>query len=543
MFYTMRQKYVGVVTAAFLSAALPLWAQNTSVLTAEYENGRSASNGSETVLTPATVNAATFGKLGSYNVDGQVAGQPLYVSKLKMPGKGNTQTNVLYVATMHNTVYAFDADHPGTAPLWSVNLGPSVPQNYAGTCPANFSTGTELGILSTPVIDSKSGTIYVVAAHPVPGTMAYIHQLYALDLTTGAAKNGGSAVISAQVPGTGVDSSNGTVTMNQTRMIQRPALLLANGSVYAGFSSCGPDPDPYHGWVIGYNAANVQQQTVAYNSTPNGEEGGIWQSGAGLVADGKGFIYFETGNGTSDDVSNFGESFVKLTPTGTVADWFTPSNADALNALDLDLSTTGPILTSDTHLLIGVGKQRGAVLGGGKQGIVYVLSADSLGGKSGQTGPVQAIPTDGCTADTFSGCQKLHSLAYWPSATTPAFYTWGTGDVLRAYSFVNGQFTTTPTSTGGEQVSYPGGILAVSHAHGAPGTAIVWALTPSELHAFDASNVAIELWNSNQNGARDGLAGNYHFGQFTVVNGTVYVPDAQNHIVVYGLLPGLAGKK
>jgi len=172
-----------------------------------------------------------------------------------------------------------------------------------------------------------------------------------------------------------------------------------------------------------------------------------------------------------------------------------------------------------------------------------VLSADSLGGKSGQTGPVQAIPTDGCTADTFSGCQKLHSLAYWPSATTPAFYTWGTGDVLRAYSFVKGQFTTTPTSTGGEQVSYPGGILAVSHAHGAPGTAIVWALTPSELHAFDASNVAIELWNSNQNGARDGLAGNYHFGQFTVVNGTVYVPDAQNHIVVYGLLPGLAGKK
>ncbi|HEY1216032.1 MAG TPA: hypothetical protein VGE93_20580, partial [Bryobacteraceae bacterium] len=192
--------------------------------------------------------------------------------------------------------------------------------------------------------------------------------------------------------------------------------------------------------------------------------------------------------------------------------------------------TTGPLLTPDTNLIIG----------SGKQGVIYVLNAASLG-KSGA--PVQTFATDGCPADTFTACQKIHSLAYWASPQTPTLYAWGNGDVLRAYSYQNGQFKTTPTSTGGGQVGYPGGILSVTHFHGKPGTAIVWALTPSELHAFDATNVANELWNSNQNGARDGLAGNYHFGQYTVVNGMVYVPDAKNHVVVYGLLPVSSGKK
>ncbi len=184
--------------------------------------------------------------------------------------------------------------------------------------------------------------------------------MYAFDIATGALKNGGRLAITATVPGSGTESDppTHTITLDNNHTIQRPDLTLSNGTVYAGFSGCGPDPSPYHGWVIGYSAANIKQQTAVFNSTPDGDEGGIWQSGRGLVSDKQGFIYMETGNGDVDGKTNFGESFVKLTSTGSVADWFTPTDAQVLNSFDLDLSTTSPLLmTPDTNLLIGGGKQ------------------------------------------------------------------------------------------------------------------------------------------------------------------------------------------
>ncbi len=512
-----------VVTGCALLSATALYAQNPAVLTAEYDNNRTTANNSETVLSPATVTPATFGKIGSWALDGQVVGQPLYVPGV---GNGSKSTNILYVATMNNTVYALNADAPGSAPLWQVNLGPAVPLNYAGVCPAYFSARTPLGILSTPVIDGDKKMIYVVAANPVPNQQAYTHTLYALDLATGAQKHGGSVVISGSVPGTGTTSANGTLTLGPTttNLIQRPALLLANGIVSVAFSGCGPDPSPYHGWVVGYNGANLKQEFV-YNTTPNGDEGGIWQAGRGLVGDASGSIYFEAGNGTADLGPDFGESFVKLSTNVQIQSWFTPNNAQTLSDLDLDLSTTSPLLTPDTNLLVG----------SGKQGLIYVLNAAALGegGNAVQT----FLDGPGCNALSNNGGCRVHSLAYWKNAGPSQLYVWGVNQTLQDFSFANGQFSNAPVAQNAQTAGYPGGILTVTSAAGVPATGIVWALTPDGLHAFAAANVGSELWNSNGNAARDGLAGSYHFEQYTVVAGKVFVPDTQNRVVVYGLLP------
>ena len=490
-----------------------------SVLTGEYGNGRTATNNAEFALSPWSISPTSFGKVGSYALDAEVTGQPLYVPGVQI---GHGWVNALYVATQNNTVYALNADQPGSAPLWKVNLGPAVPTGYAGICPAE-----PMGVLSTPVIDAQAGVLYVVAAHPVAGQRAYKHSLYALSLGNGAQVKGGSVTINASVHGTGTDSSGGIVTMNDVHMIQRPALLLANGTVYLGFSGCGPDPSPYHGWILGYNANNVQQQTVVFNDTPNGNLGGIWQGGMGLVADGNGSVIFETGNGTFDDVTEFGESFVKISPTGSVQSWFTPSNALALSNADLDLSTTSPILTPDTNL----------VLGSGKQGLIYVLNASYLG-NSGNAVQTFSGSTTACPSPQNGGCLKTHSLAYWNNLGASVLYSWPNADYLRAYTVNgwNGTFNPAPSSQGNQLSGYPGGILTVTSAFGVPWTGVVWALTPGELHAFNAMDVSRELWNSSQNGARDGLNFNYHFGQFTVANGRVYVPDIAGKVVVYGLL-------
>ena len=312
-------------------------------------------------------------------------------------------------------------------------------------------------------------------------------------------------------------------------MMQRPGLLLSKQTVYVGLGSCGPDPSPYHGWVVGYRASNIQKQVMVYNTTPNGDEGGIWQAGRGLVADNSGSIIFETGNGTIDAQADYGESFVKISPNGNVRDFFTPGNGQLLNANDMDLSTTSPLLTPDTNLIVG----------GGKQGLVYVLSDSHFGGNGN---PRQTFfGTSICGADNPNACQKIHSMAYWENAGTSKLYIWGTDDTLRAFSYDNGQFGPTPDSQGSQTTGYPGGILTVTSAGEALASGILWALTPGELHAFTATNVANELWNSNMIASRDAVAGNFHFEQFTVVAGKVYVPDAQNNVVVYGLLSPPSG--
>jgi sugar lactone lactonase YvrE len=509
------------LATGLLSFAATMAAQNLPVLTAQYDNARTNANNNEFLLNPTNVNSSTFGKVGFWTLDANAAAQPLYVPGVQI---GTSTVNVLYVATMNNSVYALDADHPGSAPLWHVNLGPAVPAIYQGKCPAAFSIGTQVGILSTPVIDNVSGTIYVVATNPVPNQALYGFTLYALDLATGRQKNGGSVPISASVQGTGSASVNGTVSMGQINLLQRPGLLLSNGNVYLGFGSCGADISPFHGWVLGYNAGNIQQQTSVFNTTPNGDAGGVWQSGAGLVADPSGSIYFEVGNGDTDEQVNFGESFVKLSPTGAVQDYFTPSNFHMLTALDEDLSSTAPLLTPDTNLLIG----------SSKQGLVYVLNASSLGGVGNY---VQTFFGDTeCDPMTYSQCNKVHSLAYWRALGESRLYVWAKDDNLRAYAFNNGLFDTTPESQNPATAASPGGMLTVTSAGGIPSTGIVWALTKAELHAYQATNVANELWNSNQNPHRDALVGGYHLAQPTVVSGKAFVPDGQNNLVVFGQL-------
>jgi hypothetical protein len=508
---------VGLVSCAATAAA-----QAQAVLTAEYTNGRTNANNYELHLNPTRVNSSTFGKIGTWALDGQVVAQPLYVPGVQV---GSSTVNALYVATMNNSVYALNADRPDSAPLWQVSLGPPVPRSYEGKCPGGFSIGAQLGILSTPVIDDTTSTIYVVAANPVSDKAAYGFTLYALDLGTGQQKSGGSVPISASVQGTGSGSVNGIVSMDKINLFQRTALLLSAGNVYIGFGDCGYGVTPYHGWVIGYSAANIQKQTAVFNSTPNGEDGGIWQSGAGLSADVRGSVYAAIGNGSTDEQTNFGESIVKLSPGGILRDYFTPSDTTFLSALDEDLSVTAPLLTGDTNLLITAGKQ----------GLVYVLNAASLGGVGNS---VQTFwGTTECDPRTYSGCNKIHSLAYWRARDEYRLYVWGVGETLRAYGYSGGMFDPMPESQTADTATYPGGTLTVTSAWGIPRTGIVWALTPGVLHAYQATNVANELWNSNQKAQRDALPGSFHFEQFTVANGKVYVPGSQKELVVYGLLP------
>jgi len=255
----------------------PAAATYTGTFTYHNDNARTGQNLNETVLTWANVNQAQFGKKFSYPLDGIAYASPLYVANVPIPGQGGC--NVVYVATEHDSVYAFDADGVNSNPLWKVTfINPAagvttVPAADTGEC---CDIALEIGITGTPVIDQGTGTLYVVAKTK-EGTN-YVQRLHALDITTGAEKFGGPVVIQASIPGTGDgNDGNGNVPFNALRENQRPALLLNNGVVYIGFASHG-DQTPYHGWVLGYEATTLQQ-VMAYNDTPNGGDGGIWHSG------------------------------------------------------------------------------------------------------------------------------------------------------------------------------------------------------------------------------------------------------------------------
>ena len=252
-----------------VSAGNVLLAQsgNPAIVTAQYGSGRTGANTTETILKTSNVTGSQFGKLFSWTVDGTIFAQPLYVPGVNI---GGVTRNVVYVATMHNSLYAFDANNP-SGPLWKVSLGAPVPagSGLGGACPATWATGSELGIVSTPVIDQSTNTLYAVSASPAQGG-GYQHYFHAINIVNGQEKAGSPITIQASVPGTGYNAVNGTVSMTPASTeIQRSALLLANGAVYAAFGNCGPDPDPWHGWVVAYNTSNLSQKFV-FNSTPIG---------------------------------------------------------------------------------------------------------------------------------------------------------------------------------------------------------------------------------------------------------------------------------
>jgi hypothetical protein len=503
------------------------------VTSAQYDNARTLSNTAEIYLNTSNVNSNTFGKLFTRTVDGDIFAQPLYLQNVAFPDQ---TVNVVYVATMHNNVYAFDADNPSaSAPIWSVNLGPY-------DTPLGWNSG--LGVLSTPVIVRSVEAIYVVAATSENGNRVY--RLHALDLLSGVEKFGGPVVIAGEVAGTASDGQNGEVIFNADQQIQRSSLALSGDSIYFAFSSDRDHP-PYHGWVFGYSTSTLQQ-TGIFNDTPNGSLGGIWQAGRAPAVDANGSLYYESGNGDFDGLTNFGESFLKLNVSNSgalsLADWFTPDIWNDMNAYDNDLGSSGPTLIPGA----------GLVLGGGKTGTVFLLNTNAMGHT--QTGNGQIVQsflgTTGCTVPVMDqGCSQIMGQAFWYSAPTPTLYLWGVHDQLKAYQFSNGQFSTTPVSTGTMSAYYPGGVLSISSNLSTPGTGIVWAITndtpdqgfyfgpgwigTGSLRAFDATDLTHELWDSSQNLARDELGNFASFTPPTIAGGKVYVPTFSNQLVVYGL--------
>ena len=500
----------------------------SSMLTYRNDNARTGQNRNEVSLTPATVRSTTFGKLFSYPVDGHLYAQPLFVSGVEIPGQGIR--NVVYAATEHDSVYAFDADGRTTQPLWLVSFidpraGVTAVSSEDVEC---RDLVPEIGITGTPVIDSESGTLYVVAKTKENGN--FFHRLHALDIGTGAEKFGGPVVIQASVQGTARDSdTDGKVRFNSQRANQRAALLLSRGFVYVAFASfC--DNDPYHGWVLGYNASTLQLAAV-FNTTPNGERGGIWQAGGGLSADSDGNIYAVTGNGTFDaDLGgvDFGDSVLKLSPNGgglTLADFFTPFNQASLELRDKDLGSGGALLlpdqpgTAHSHLAVA----------GGKDGVLYLLDRDNLGrfhaGDDSQI--VQSFLV------------SSHGIVSTPAFWENHLYILGKGEDLKSFRVSDGRLSDSPTSRSGTVFGYPGATPAISSNGSTDG--IVWVLkntpgSPAVLYAYEATDVSRELYNSSQAGMRDEPGPAVKFTVPTVVNGKVYV-GTQSQLAVFGFLP------
>ncbi len=502
-----------------------------SVLTYQYDTSRAGENLTESVLTPGNVTVNQFGRLFSYPVDGEIYGQPLYLPNVGIPQKGIH--DVVYVATEHDSVYAFDADNnsgANSAPLWHVSfINPSggvttVPYQDTGCSQIE----PELGITSTPVIDPQSGTIYVVAmTKEVSGSATnYVQRLHALDVTTGAERPGSPVAIQASVPGTGEGGT--TVVFRAKDYKQRAGLLLLNGTVYTAWAShC--DIGRYHGWLIGYDAKALSQTTV-YNNTPNGNEASFWAGGAAPAADSAGNIYVVGGNGTFDSEGNgpdVGESYLRLSTSGglALADFFTPFNYASLNQGDLDVGSAGAALLPDEA---GSSQHPHLMVGAGKEGRVYLLDRDNLGkvqaGSDSQI--VQSIP--GAIGGLFGN----------PAYFNKTIYLCGSGDNLKAFSISGAKMATTAASQSVAKFGFPGCVPTIS----ANGTAngIAWILDPSgALRAYDASNLGTELYDSNQNQGRDALGATVKFSVPAVVNGTVYA-GTQNSLAVYGLLSGIA---
>jgi hypothetical protein len=512
----------------------------TGTFTYHNDNARTGQNLNETILTWVNVNQAQFGKKFSYPLDGIAYASPLYVANVLIPGQGGH--NVVYVATEHDSVYAFDADGLIPTPLWKVsfiNLPAitTVPSADTGDC---CDLTPEVGITGTPVIDQGTGTLYVVAKTK-EGTTTYVQRLHALDITTGAEKFGGPVVISASVPGTGDgNDGQGNVPFNALRENQRPALLLSHGVVYIGFASHADNP-PYHGWVLGYDAHTLQQ-VMTYNNTPNGSDGGIWQSGGGLSADSAGNIYFVTGNGTFDANipmgADYGDSVEKISPSGSVLDYFTPHDQATLSAADLDLGSCDALLLPDQaglhpHLLVTASKG----------GTIYLIDRNNMGrfNPINDNQIVQSLPNifpnpGGSTGGNFSVPVYFNGFVYFsPVAGT-----------IQAFQLSNGLLSIAPTSQSAAAVPYafPGGMLAMS-ANGTT-NGILWAVervnatTPGVLHAYKATDLGVELYNSNQAGSRDTLDIAAKFNIPLVANGKVYVASV-SQLTVYGPSEASAG--
>ena len=524
-----------------LSIASPTATSATGpdVTTYHFDNTRQGLNAQETTLTLQNVNSTSFGLLGNYMVDGKVDAQPLYVGGLSLQSGTETHTdNVVYAATENDSVYALNA--ATGAQEWKssvIGAGETVsdaPYNCGQILPT-------IGIPATPVIDRSygpNGGIFVVGATK-DATGNYHYRLHALDLTNGSELPGSPVEITATSPGTGVESQGGTITFAPKQQVSRVSMLLLNGTIYTAWGShC--DIAPYHGWILGYNEKTLTQ-TTAINLTPNGSDGAVWMSGYGLAADTSSNIYLLDANGTLDtnfaangfpNMNDFGNGMLKLNTTAglAVTDFFEPYNTLMESAMDLDLGAGGAMVLPD--LTDSTGAVHQLLVGAGKDGDIYVGDRNNLG---------KYTPNATSNGSLYQDIPGALPNGAWsgPAYFNNTVYYAGVQDVLKAYTITNARLSTAPTSESPTSFAYPGTTPAVS----ADGTqnGIVWAVedapnAPNVLHAYDAANVANELYNSNQapNG-RDAFGMGNKFITPVISSGMVFVGTG-NSVAVFGLL-------
>jgi len=537
----VRNRFVLALIAFVFALGNSAFPQNfQGVLTWHNDIGRTGQNLTETTLTLGNVKMATFGKVFSFPVDGQIYAQPLYVPNVAIPGQGTH--NVVYVETENDSLFAFDADGLTSTPLWQdsfINAANGVTP-VPCSVPANCSIYPIIGITGTPVIDPSSGTIYVLVRTDENGTL--VERLHALDITTGAEKFGGPVRITGSVPGTGFGSHDGKVGF-ETYGIQRTGLLLLNGVIYLGWATGA------HGWVMGYNAQTLAQ-TAILNTTPDGVLGGVWQSGAGLSADSNGYMYVATGDGLFDFYTggpDDGDSVLKLDANLNVVDYFTPMDQACRKANDYDLGSGGPmVIPTQTgphpDLLVEAGKG-GAPCDAADFAPIYLLDRDSLGHyNSAEDADLQTV--NGAPHGYWS------SPAYWqgPKGTYVYFAgvteEGGYGDNLKAYTLSNGELSTTPVAQSPNKL-HVGATPSIS-ANGTK-NGILWVVERQDplgvatassaaiLYAYNAADVAQMLYSSSQAGTRDEAGLNSKFIVPTIANGRVYV-GTQTELDVYGLL-------
>jgi len=512
---------------------------SVNVLTRGNDNQRTGANLAETTLTTSNVNSNQFGKLFELQVDDQIYAQPLYASGVSTAGGVH---NVVYVATVNNTVYAFDADALGD-PLWQRNFNAAgratLASEVGSACGTYRDFSGKIGIVGTPVIDGTSQTMYFVT-RTIEGTST-VQRLRAVDIATGSDRPASPVAIQASVPGTGDGTSGGMVAFNPVTNNQRPALALSDGAVYIAWSSfC--DTGPYHGWVIAYDASSLAE-LGAFNTSPNAGRAGIWMAGSPPAFDSSGNLYFVTGNGSGvgafDGNVNFSETVLKLAPqTLGRLDYFTPSNWASLDSIDADFGSAGTSFVPGTNRLVA----------GGKEGRVFLLNASGMGQLvSGDTQVPQIFQAVDPTVVP-SGTHHIHHFAtFWNSPSGLNMYVQGENDFLRSYRFdPTAQTFNTPASSVGSvlpPLGMPGGMLAVSANGSTSGSGIVWATTPrlananqavvpGIVRAYDASSLSL-LWSSTA--PADDTLKFAKFNPPVIANGKVYLASFSNMLSVFGL--------
>ncbi len=552
-----------LIKNAFISACLVFLSFNSfaqvNVIMNHNDLKRTGWNNNETILATDNISNGNFGQIFSRSVDDQIYAQPLVLSNVSIGGGTH---NIVIVATVNNTLYAFDADDSNAStPYWKVNLTyDSV--NYrairntdmTGAC-TNFPNGYsdfkgKMGIVGTPAIDTATNTLYVVARSVTKtGSPTFVQYLHAIDITNGSEKSGSPVYITATSSGSGDGSVGGVITFEQQKQNQRPGLLLYNGIVYISWAShC--DWGPYHGWVMGYDASSLVQKYV-YNTTPGGGLGGIWMSGQPPSVDDDGNIYITTGNGTTGSggdpnvVTNRGSSLIKLSITSNtlqVADFFTPMNYNYLNDQDLDYGTNGVLIIPGTHLS----------LSGSKEGRLFLIDNNNMGHTTIDNNNV--IQTLNVANTNTSNTRHLHgSPVYYKDGYNNEYvYAWAESSLLNQFPFMRSTLTfdTINAKAGNTELpdGMPGAMLSVSSNGSQLGTGILWAShpingdaehsnVPGVLQAFDATDITHELWNSNWNSKRDSIGTFAKFVPPTIANGKVYMATFSNKLNVYGLNP------